>query len=156
MAINPSDPRFRGYPCPMKEIYNLALEVPRSFVSSRRVLTQLGQLGYFEMADIAAAEISSNITLENAFDEMFSGPPLYALLLTDICHISNEQISPADAIRRGLEIVRKPGCDDELCMSSQLREVLEEAADGSMSWDFGAFSACFDELTPKARRYRDF
>lgn len=29
---NPSDPRFRGYPCPLKEMYNLALQVRRSFV----------------------------------------------------------------------------------------------------------------------------
>lgn len=102
------------------------------------------------MTKIVATEMASSLTLENAVEEMFSGSPLYALLLTDIRHTSNEQASPADAIRRGLEIMRRSGRDGQLCVSCQLRELLEEAADGSRSRDFGAFSACFNELTPGA------
>ena len=152
---NPSDPRFRGYPCPMKEMYNLALQVQRSFVFSWCVLMQLGQLGYFEMTRIVATDMASSLTLENAVEEMFSGSPLYALLLTDIYHTPNKQPSPADAIRRGLEIMRRSGRDGELCAPCQLREVLEEAADGSRLRDLGAFSACFNELTPEARHNWD-
>ena len=139
----------------MKEMYNLALQVQGSLVFSWRVLIQLGQLGYFEMTKIVATEMASSLTLENAVEEMFSGSPLYALLLTDICHTPNEQSSPVNVIRRGLEIMRRSGPDGELCVSSRLRKALDEAADGSRSQNYGAFSACLNELIPRARRNSD-
>jgi len=56
---SPSDPRFRGCPCSMKELYELASLLP--FLELRRLVT---------------TELLSSITSENAIEEMFSGFPL--------------------------------------------------------------------------------
>ena len=74
---SPSDPQFRGCPCSMKELYNLALPVFRSFVFSQWALIQFGQLWFVDLTEVVTAEILSSITLENVIEEMFSGLPLY-------------------------------------------------------------------------------
>jgi len=62
----------------MKEMFSLAQEVQRSFVSPRCVLMQSEQIRYNELLDLAVTEMLSSITPENVVEETFSGSSLCA------------------------------------------------------------------------------
>lgn len=142
---NPSVPEFRGFPCSMKKMYSLASQVSRPSVSSRRVLKRPGQLHLTRLTSIATTAMVSSLTLENVVEEMFSGPPLYALL-RNIYHTSDNQISPDDAIDEGVAIITTSPEISRNRIYSQLRERLAEAADGSRAFDFRAFAECSRRL----------
>ena len=46
--------------------------------------------------------------------------------------------------------MRSSGKDETFCMSSQVKEILEKAADGSRPENLDASLACFNRLTPRA------
>ena len=141
-----SDTQFRGCPCSMKEMYNLASEVWRTFESPQRMLMSSMQLGYNQLMDLVTSKMLPSITPENAVEEIFPGSLLCVpLVMTSRCVINN-WTSPPRVIDRGLEIICSPEHRTDRRIHSQLREILGEAATGSRLSDFDTFSAYLDKL----------
>ena len=96
------------------------------------------------LVDLAATEITSNMTPENVVDEMFCYPPPCVPSLAPIHHVADNRTSPAKVIYQGLEIIRENRSNGHI--RSQLQKVLDGAASGESLRNLTTFMACFNGL----------